>query len=149
MMKTEGETDPKAFVTLRFAGDDLDPGEITRVLAIAPTRAHRKDEIYFAGKRAGLLRSRTEFGFSPPTSSFRATTSRSIWRSWNGCCIRSRATIAGLPNCVLCWSARTPGRTSLFLAQRLGRTGTRNPRRLQIRHRILGRRHRNRFRERK
>ncbi|MBV8739229.1 MAG: DUF4279 domain-containing protein [Alphaproteobacteria bacterium] len=62
-MKTEVKADPKAFVTLRFAGDDLDPGEITRVLAIAPTRAHRKDEFYFAGKRAGLLRGRTGIWF--------------------------------------------------------------------------------------
>jgi hypothetical protein len=62
-MKTKVKADPKAFVTLRFAGDDLDPGDISAVLATAPTRAHRKDEIYFAGTRAGLLRGRTGIWF--------------------------------------------------------------------------------------
>ena len=62
-MKTEAEADRRAFVTLRFAGDDLDPGEISAVLPIAPTRAHRKGEEFFAGPHAGKLRGRTGIWF--------------------------------------------------------------------------------------
>jgi Domain of unknown function (DUF4279) len=58
-MKSEVNTDGKAFVTLRFAGDDLDPDEISAVLPVKPTRAHRKGEEFFAGPRAGNLRGRT------------------------------------------------------------------------------------------
>ena len=59
--KTEVNTDGKAFVTLRFAGDDLDPDEISA--AVKPTRAHRKGETFFAGPRAGNLRGRTGMWF--------------------------------------------------------------------------------------
>lgn len=62
-MKTEAEADRRAFVTLRFAGDDLDPSEISAVLPIAPTRAHRKGEEFFAGSHAGRLRGRTGIWF--------------------------------------------------------------------------------------
>jgi Domain of unknown function (DUF4279) len=58
-MKTEVATDPRAFVTLRFVGDELDPGEISAVLPVAPTRAHRKGEEFFAGPDAGYLCGRT------------------------------------------------------------------------------------------
>ena len=61
--KTEADADPKAFVTLRFAGDDLDPDEISAVLPVKPTRAHRKGEAFFAGPRAGNLRGRTRMWF--------------------------------------------------------------------------------------
>jgi hypothetical protein len=57
--KTEANTDSKAFVTLRFAGDDLDPDEISAILPVEPTRAHRKFEEFLAGPRAGDLRGRT------------------------------------------------------------------------------------------
>jgi hypothetical protein len=57
--KTELQTAAKTFVTLRFAGDDLDPADISNVLPIKPTRAHRKGEMFFAGPRAGTLRGRT------------------------------------------------------------------------------------------
>ena len=57
------ETDRKAFVTLRFSGDDLDPAEISAILPIAPTRAHRKGETFFAGPLAGDLRGRTGIWF--------------------------------------------------------------------------------------
>ena len=63
MTKTEATADRKTFVTLRFAGDDLDPGEISAVLPVAPTRAHRKGEEFFAGPRAGNLRGRTGMWF--------------------------------------------------------------------------------------
>jgi hypothetical protein len=61
--KTEVGTDGKAFVTLRFAGDDLDPDEISAVLPIKPTRAHRKGEEFLAGPRAGNLHGRTGMWF--------------------------------------------------------------------------------------
>lgn len=61
--KTEAAADRKAFVTLRFAGDDLDPDEISAVLPVKPTRAHRKGEEFFAGPRAGNLRGRTGIWF--------------------------------------------------------------------------------------
>ncbi len=61
--KTEAEADRRAFVTLRFAGDDLDPDEISAVLPVKPTRAHRKGEAFFAGSSAGNLRGRTGMWF--------------------------------------------------------------------------------------
>jgi len=61
--KIDVEADRKAFVTLRFSGDDLDPREISAVLPVAPTRAHRKDEEFFAGPHAGKLRGRTGIWF--------------------------------------------------------------------------------------
>src|SRR5437016_12749921 len=61
--KTEARTDRKAFVTLRFAGDDLDPREISAILPIEPTRAHRKGEEFVAGQHAGTLRGRTGIWF--------------------------------------------------------------------------------------
>ena len=61
--KTDPPTDRKAFVTLRFAGDDLDPAEISAILPIAPTRAHRKGETFLAGPHAGPLRGRTGIWF--------------------------------------------------------------------------------------
>jgi len=50
---------PKAYATLRFAGDELDPADISAVLPIAPKRAHRKGEIFYAGQHAGNLTGRT------------------------------------------------------------------------------------------
>ena len=61
--KTEVATDRKAFVTLRFAGDDLDPAEISAILPVAPTRTHKKGEEFFAGAHAGKLRGRTGIWF--------------------------------------------------------------------------------------
>src|SRR5438874_1914974 len=61
--KTEVRTDRKAFVTLRFAGDELDPREISAILPVKPTRAHRKGEEFFAGPNAGNLRGRTGIWF--------------------------------------------------------------------------------------
>ena len=61
--KTEVNTDGKAFVTLRFAGDDLDPDEISAILPVKPTRAYRKGEAFFAGPRTGNLPGRTGMWF--------------------------------------------------------------------------------------
>jgi hypothetical protein len=57
--KIDTKTDRKAFVTLRFAGADLDPAEISAILPVKPTRAHRMGEEFVAGPHAGKLRGRT------------------------------------------------------------------------------------------
>ena len=61
--KTEAKSDRKAFVTLRFSGDELDPTEISAILPIKPTRAHRKGEEFVAGPKAGTLHGRTGIWF--------------------------------------------------------------------------------------
>jgi len=61
--KTDVQTGRKAFVTVRFAGDELDPQEISAILPVTPTRAHRKGEEFFAGPNAGTLRGRTGIWF--------------------------------------------------------------------------------------
>jgi hypothetical protein len=63
MTKTDVRTDRKAFVTLRFAGDELDPRDISAILPVEPTRAHRKGEVFFAGPNADKLRGRTGIWF--------------------------------------------------------------------------------------
>ena len=48
------KTDPpaqKAFATLRFEGDALDPAALTDLLAVPPTLAYRKGERFTLGKR--------------------------------------------------------------------------------------------------
>jgi Domain of unknown function (DUF4279) len=62
-MKTEVPAGRKAFVTLRFAGDELRPEEISAILPVKPSRAHRKGEEFFAGPRAGNLQGRTGIWF--------------------------------------------------------------------------------------
>ena len=62
-MKTDARTGRRAFVTLRFAGDDLDPRDISAILLVNPTRAHRKGEEFVAGQHAGKLRGRTGIWF--------------------------------------------------------------------------------------
>jgi hypothetical protein len=61
--KIDAQTDRKAFVTLRFAGDELDPREISAILPVKPTRAHKKGEEFFAGPNAGNLPGRTGIWF--------------------------------------------------------------------------------------
>jgi hypothetical protein len=50
---------PKVYATLRFAGNELYPAQISAVLPVAPMRAHRKGETFCAGPRAGKLIGRT------------------------------------------------------------------------------------------
>jgi hypothetical protein len=50
---------PKAYATLRFAGEELDPADISALLPVAPKRIRRKGEIFYAGPRAGKLTGRT------------------------------------------------------------------------------------------
>ena len=49
----------KAFATLRFVGDDLDPDEISRTLAEQPTKAHRKGERFSPGPRSPAVVGKT------------------------------------------------------------------------------------------
>ena len=60
---TKAPADRKAFVTLRFAGDELDPAEISAILPVEPTRAHKKGEEFVAGPNAGKLHGRTGIWF--------------------------------------------------------------------------------------
>jgi Domain of unknown function (DUF4279) len=57
MMKSENPI--KAFATLRFAGDALDPDEISGVIKERPTRAHRKGEIFRPGPRSPEITGKT------------------------------------------------------------------------------------------
>jgi hypothetical protein len=45
------KSDSHAFVTFRVAGDTLDPKEVTQILSVPPTHAHRKGETYQPGRR--------------------------------------------------------------------------------------------------
>jgi hypothetical protein len=47
---TKSDATLKTFVTFRVAGDALDPDEVTRVLRVNPTHAHRKGESYSTGR---------------------------------------------------------------------------------------------------
>jgi hypothetical protein len=62
-MKTEVDADRRAFVTLRFVGDALRLEEISAIMPVQPTRAHRKGEEFAAGSHAGNLRGRTGMWF--------------------------------------------------------------------------------------
>jgi hypothetical protein len=48
-----------AFATLRVSGDELAPGEITKILKILPTKAYAKGEHYSGGPRSPDLIGRT------------------------------------------------------------------------------------------
>ncbi len=57
-------TEPiRAFATLRVAGDDLAPDEVTKVLKIVPTTTYAKGEHYSAGPRRPDLVGRTGVWF--------------------------------------------------------------------------------------
>jgi hypothetical protein len=49
----------RAFATLRFAGDALDPDEISRVVKEQPTKAYRKDQTYRSGPHGPDVTGRT------------------------------------------------------------------------------------------
>ena len=46
---TKSDNNIRAFATLRFAGDALDPDEISRVIKEKPTKAYRKGQTYRSG----------------------------------------------------------------------------------------------------
>jgi hypothetical protein len=56
---TPGSRSGPAFATLRFAGNALDPEEISRILGISPTHAYRKGESFSSGPRTPRVVSRT------------------------------------------------------------------------------------------
>ena len=56
---TNSEQPTRAFATLRFAGDALDPDEISCVLDQQPTRAYRKGERYRPGPRSPEVTGKT------------------------------------------------------------------------------------------
>jgi Domain of unknown function (DUF4279) len=56
---SEANDTVKAYAILRFAGDELDPSEISDILGVGATRAYHKGEKYFAGPRAGMITGRT------------------------------------------------------------------------------------------
>ena len=56
---TNSEQSTRAFATLRFAGDALDPGEISRVLKEEPTWAYRKGQRFRPGSRSPEITGKT------------------------------------------------------------------------------------------
>jgi hypothetical protein len=49
----------RTFATLRFAGDELDPGEISRVVNEEPTRVYKKGQTYQPGPRSPEITGKT------------------------------------------------------------------------------------------
>jgi hypothetical protein len=56
---TNSEQPSRAFATLRFAGDTLDPVEISRILNEEPTRAYRKGQRYRPSARSPEITGKT------------------------------------------------------------------------------------------
>ena len=56
---TNSESASQVFATLRFAGDALDPDEISRVVGQQPTRAHRRGQRYKPGPRSPEVTGKT------------------------------------------------------------------------------------------
>lgn len=56
---TNFENTIRAYATLRFAGDALDPDEISRVVKEQPTRAYRKGQTYRPGPRSPEVTGKT------------------------------------------------------------------------------------------
>jgi len=57
------ESTIRTFATLRFAGDALDPEEMSRVLEESPTRAYRKGQSYRPGPRSPEVNGKTGVWF--------------------------------------------------------------------------------------
>ena len=56
---TKSDNNIRAFATLRFAGDALDPDEISRVIKEHPTKAYRKGQTYRSGPHGPDVTGRT------------------------------------------------------------------------------------------
>jgi Domain of unknown function (DUF4279) len=56
---TKSDNNIRAFATLRFAGDALDPDEISRVVKEQPTKAYRKGQTYRSGPHGPNVTDRT------------------------------------------------------------------------------------------
>ncbi|MDO9427396.1 MAG: DUF4279 domain-containing protein [Methylobacterium sp.] len=51
MMKTESSSALRAFATIRFEGDALDPSSLSDLLRVRPTLSYAKGETYGVGRR--------------------------------------------------------------------------------------------------
>jgi hypothetical protein len=51
---TRSRAGSRAFATLRVAGDELDPDDITRLLGVQPSEAYRKGETFSKGRARNL-----------------------------------------------------------------------------------------------
>lgn len=60
---TKSDKNVRAFATLRFAGDALDPDEISRVVKEQPTKAYRKGQTYRSGPHGPDVTGRTGVWF--------------------------------------------------------------------------------------
>jgi hypothetical protein len=56
---TKSDYNIRAFATLRFAGDTLDPDEISRIIKEQPTKANRKGQTYRSGAHGPVVTGRT------------------------------------------------------------------------------------------
>jgi Domain of unknown function (DUF4279) len=56
---TKSDHKVRAFATLRFAGDELDPDEISRIIKEQPARAYRKGQTYRSGPHGPDVTGRT------------------------------------------------------------------------------------------
>src|SRR5207248_395995 len=56
---TNSENTIRTFATLRFAGDALDPDEISRVVKEQPTKAYRKGQTYRSGPHGPKVTGKT------------------------------------------------------------------------------------------
>jgi hypothetical protein len=72
-MKSDPASTVKTFATLRFAGDSLDPAELTSLLGQKPTLSYRKGATYRPGPRSPGLIGKTGVWYF---STRRATQSR-------------------------------------------------------------------------
>lgn len=57
--KSETDTPRAAFATIRFAGDNLIPDQITELLLVRPTQAYKKGAVYSGGPKSQRLKGRT------------------------------------------------------------------------------------------
>ena len=69
---TNSESPIRAFATLRFAGDALDPDEISDVVKESPTKAHRKGELYRPSPRSPEVTGKTGIWYSAQGEKFKA-----------------------------------------------------------------------------
>jgi len=58
-MRSSSDGTIKTFATLRFRGDELNPGEVTQILRILPTLAYLKGQSFKVGERAGTETGKT------------------------------------------------------------------------------------------
>jgi hypothetical protein len=141
--KTKAKADRKALVTLRFAGDDLDPKEVSAILPIEPTRAHKKGEEFFAG----TLRDRTGMWFlatdklvdSDDLADHLRFVQEFLYPAPS-----DKGRITEPPQTIGALARRRP--RHLLLARRSQRTRTANPDSIYVSDKALVRRHRNRLR---